>query len=299
MAVGVCFLLVCIITVFSSLRLGSCSSSSLCPKDSNLFLYALQSQCPISISPNPPLQVDGDFLDRALASKWRNEYIVVLFHASWCPFSRSVLPSFETLNSMFPQIEHMTIEQSSAMPSIFSRYGIHSLPSILMVNRTSRVRYRGPKNLISLVQFYKKTTGLEPVQYFSENQPISLEGGEKSIFQSLNSLLLKEISKREPYLVFSILFICFRLLVHILPEVLSCLKAFWVSYVPHLNLDIFGETSQVMGRILNMIDVRRVWTKLRLSKTRNFQEGAKNARVWASSLASVALGESSSARSSS
>jgi len=141
--------------------------------------------------------------------------------------------------------------------------------------------------------------GLEPVQYFSENQPISLEGGEKSIFQSLNSLLLKEISKREPYLVFSILFICFRLLVHILPEVLSCLKAFWVSYVPHLNLDIFGETSQVMGRILNMIDVRRVWTKLRLSKTRNFQEGAKNARVWASSLASVALGESSSARSSS
>ena len=54
MAVGVCFLLVCIITVFSSLRLGSCS---LCPKDSNLFLYALHSQCPISISPNPPLQV--------------------------------------------------------------------------------------------------------------------------------------------------------------------------------------------------------------------------------------------------
>ncbi|KAM3738450.1 hypothetical protein ACB098_09G131500 [Castanea mollissima] len=274
MAVGVCFLLVCIFTVFSSLRLGSCSSSSLCPKDSDLFLYALHSQCPISISPNPPLQVDGDFLDRALASKLRNEYIVVLFHASWCPFSRSVLPSFETLSSKFPQIEHMTIEQSSAMPSIFSRYGIHSLPSILMVNRTSRVRYHGPKNLISLVQFYKKTTGLEPVQYFSENQPISLEGGEKSIFLSLNSLLLKEISKREPYLVFSILFICFRLIVRILPE-----------------------TSQVMGRILNMIDVRRVWTKLRLSKTRNF--GTKNARVWASSLASVALGESSSARSSS
>uniref|UniRef100_A0A7N2R7K2 Thioredoxin domain-containing protein n=1 Tax=Quercus lobata TaxID=97700 RepID=A0A7N2R7K2_QUELO len=66
--------------------------------------------------PGAERDVDGDFLDRALASKWRNEYIVVLFHASWCPFSRSVLPSFETLNSMFPQIEHMTIEQSSAMP---------------------------------------------------------------------------------------------------------------------------------------------------------------------------------------
>jgi len=43
--------------------------------------------------------------------------------------------------------------------SIFSRYGIHSLPSVLMVNGTSRVRYRGPKNLDSLVKFYKKTTG--------------------------------------------------------------------------------------------------------------------------------------------
>ncbi|KAF3953781.1 hypothetical protein CMV_020802, partial [Castanea mollissima] len=236
---------------FSSLRLGSCSSSSLCPKDSNLFLYALHSQCPISISPNPPLQVDGDFLDRALASKLRNEYIVVLFHASWCPFSRSVLPSFETLSSKFPQIEHMTIEQSSAMPSIFSRYGIHSLPSILMVNRTSRVRYHGPKNLISLVQFYKKTTGLEPVQYFSENQPISLEGGEKSIFLSLNSLLLKEISKREPYLVFSILFICFRLIVRILPEGLDQAEAKQdqeLRQIIILNYNLQSRLNQIEGR---------------------------------------------------
>jgi hypothetical protein len=83
------------------------------------------------------------------------------------------------------------------------------------------------------------------------------------------------------------------------PKVLTHLKAFWVLYVPHFNLGIFGETSQLMGRILHMVDVRRIWTKLRLCKTRNFHEGAKNARVWASSLTSVSLGESSSARSSS
>jgi hypothetical protein len=142
-------------------------------------------------------------------------------------------------------------------------------------------------------------SGLEPVQYFAENPPIGLESDEESIFQSLNSLSMKEISKRKPYLVFSISFLCLRLLLCIFPEVLSCLKTFWVSYVPHLNLEIFGETSQIMGRVLHMIDVRRVWTKLRLCKTRNFHESAKNARVWASSLASVALGESSSARSSS
>jgi thiol-disulfide isomerase/thioredoxin len=62
------------------------------------------------------LQVDGDFLDRSLASKRRNEYSSVLFYASWCPFSRSVLPTYETLNSMFPQIEHVMVEKSSAMP---------------------------------------------------------------------------------------------------------------------------------------------------------------------------------------
>lgn len=142
-------------------------------------------------------------------------------------------------------------------------------------------------------------SGLEPVQYFTEDQPISLESGEKSIFLSSNSLSLMEILKREPYLVFSISFLCLRLLLGIFPEVLSQLKAFWVSYIPHFNVGIFAETSQIMGRILHMIDVRRVWTKLRLCKTRNFHEGAKNARVWASSFASVALGESSSAISSS
>jgi len=60
--------------------------------------------------------VDGDFLDRALASKQRNAYTSVLFYASWCPFSCSMLPKFEILSSMFPQIEHLAVEQSSALP---------------------------------------------------------------------------------------------------------------------------------------------------------------------------------------
>ncbi|KAL6219392.1 hypothetical protein ACLB2K_007151 [Fragaria x ananassa] len=39
-----------------------------------------------------------------------------------------------------------------------------------------------------------------------------------------------------------------------------------------------------MGRILHMVDVRRIWNKLRLCKTRNFHEGAKNARVQATEI---------------
>ncbi|XP_015899379.3 5'-adenylylsulfate reductase-like 7 [Ziziphus jujuba] len=290
------FLLVYITTVFSSVQLVS-SSSDTCSHQSTDFILSLQSQCPVSIYPNPPLQVDGDFLDSILASKQRAGDISVLFYASWCPFSRSVSPTFEKLSLMFPQIQHLAIEQSLAMPSVFSRYGIHSLPSILMINQTSRVHYHGPKDLLSLVQFYKKTSGLEPIQYFDNDQSVFSESRETSIFQLINSMPLKEISKKEPYLVFAILFLFLRVLLSIFPRLLFHLKAFYVSYVPHFNSGIFGETSQIMGRVCHMIDVRRVWTKLRLCKTRNFREGAKNARVWAS-LASVSLGESSSARSS-
>lgn len=44
--------------------------------------------------------------------------------------------------------------------SVFSRYGVHSFPSILIMNGTMRVRYRGSKDLISLLLFYMKTTGI-------------------------------------------------------------------------------------------------------------------------------------------
>lgn len=139
------------------------------------------------------------------------------------------------------------------------------------------------------------SSGLDLVEYFAEDESISLEGSDHPWFVSST----REIIQREPYLVFGVLFLCLRVLGYIFPEVLTHLKAFWVSYVPHLNLEIFGETSQLFGRALHMVDVRRVLTKLRIYKTRNFREGAKNARVWASSLASVSLGESSSTRTSS
>lgn len=51
------------------------------------------------------------------------------------------------------------IDAACSCCSIFSRYGIHSLPSIFLVNQTSRLQYQGPKDLHSLVQFYEKTTG--------------------------------------------------------------------------------------------------------------------------------------------
>ena len=142
-------------------------------------------------------------------------------------------------------------------------------------------------------------SGFAPVKYDAEYEPFVPGDHNNYMIQFWNESFPVETAKREPYLAFAVLFLCLRVLLSIFPEVLSRLKALWVSYAPQLNLEIFGETSQLFARALQMVDVRRVWTKLRLCKTRNFHQGAKSARVWASSLASVSLGESSSARSSS
>ncbi|KAJ8771726.1 hypothetical protein K2173_026903 [Erythroxylum novogranatense] len=281
------------IGALSSLGLVSTSASK-CPKQSTFFPYHLQSQCLVSIPPSHVLEVDGNILDRTLTSSKGNAYTFILFYGSWCPFSRDIHPKFKLLSSMFPQIEHLAVEHSSALPSVFSRYGIHSLPTILLVNQTSKISYQGSKNLQSLVQFYEETTALDPAHYPVEDETRTYDGREKSIVQSWSGSSLDEIMKRDPYFVLAALFLGIRMLLLVSPIVLIHVKAFWGSYVPQFNLEMFGETSQLFGRMLHMIDVRRIWTRLRLCKIRNFHEGAKNCRVWASSLASVSLGESSS-----
>ncbi|CAJ2637358.1 5'-adenylylsulfate reductase-like 5 isoform X3 [Trifolium pratense] len=284
-------LLLLSITVFSILQ-----SASSCIPEPPSFLFNLQSQCPIFVQSNPPLQVDGNFIEELLSGRKKTESVSILFYASWCPFSRRMLPKFETLSSMFPQIEHLVIEQSSALPSLYSKYGINSLPSILLVNQTSRLRYRGPNDFLSLLEFYERNTRFEASSNVAIAQPSSMTSDEDSSLKSLMGLPLKETLKREPCLVFSVMFICLRILLFVFPKIILRLRAFWVSCIPHLNMQIFGETSQAMGRVLQVIDVRRIWTKLGLCKTRIFHERARSARVWASSLASVSLGESSSAR---
>ncbi|KAL9677709.1 hypothetical protein QQ045_005943 [Rhodiola kirilowii] len=268
------------------------ASPPLCPVQSYSWLNDLHSISPINYFPlNSPLQVDGDFLDRTVA-KLKSGHIAVLFHVPWCPFSREARPIFETLSFMFPEIEHLTIEQSSAMPSVFSRYGIHSLPAILIVNHSSSVRYRGARDLSSLVQFYRETTGAAPVQYMTTDHLMSMSNSGRSDTPISRDLSLKEMVTCEPYLAFSILFIALKLVHFILPGAVACAKSLWHRFViPQMNLEIFGETSQIVGRALHMIDVKSFWTKLKLCKTRNFQRRARSARVWASSIASVSMGE--------
>lgn len=62
------------------------------------------------------LKVDGESFERAMSSGTKNEYTVVLFYASWCPFSSFFQSKFSTLSSMYPQVKHLMVEQTSVLP---------------------------------------------------------------------------------------------------------------------------------------------------------------------------------------
>ncbi|KAI4325556.1 hypothetical protein MLD38_030941 [Melastoma candidum] len=285
--------------LLSLVRLPTSEPAPVCTLQGFPFVHALESRSPSWISPSPPLEVNGNFVSRLLTSEHQEGYTSVLFYATWCPFSNSFRPVFDAVSTIFPQINHLAVEQSSTLPSLFSKNGIHSLPSIILVNETTRTRYHGPKTVHSLIRFYEENTGVRPIQLPVLDLPASGQAGGYSIMQLTGSQSLKEMTSSEPYLVLSVLFLCLRALLAVLPSLLSYLKVFWNSYIPYLKMKIFGETAQTRGRIVQVVDWRRIWTKTRLCKVRSFHERARSARVWASSLASVSLGESSSIRSSS
>ena len=62
------------------------------------------------------MQMDGASFEQALSSMSLNVYTAVLFYDSGSAFSSGVRSKFDMLSSMFPQISHMAVEQSSTMP---------------------------------------------------------------------------------------------------------------------------------------------------------------------------------------
>lgn len=108
---------------------------------------------------------------------------------------------------------------------------------------------------------------------------------------------LRKMAKDEPFVFLGVLFIIMKVAAHFVPTVIARLRAFLIVRVQNLNLRIRRGSSQLMERALTLLDVKRLWSKLRLSsKTRDLSKGASNARAWASSFASVSLGEPSSLR---
>ncbi|WVZ90525.1 hypothetical protein U9M48_036819 [Paspalum notatum var. saurae] len=248
------------------------------------FAAALRASCPASADAFPAEKVNGEELLRILDGK--EEYTAVLFYASWCPFSQRIRPIFDDLSSMFPQIKHLAVEESNIMPTIFSRYAVRTLPSIIIAHRSYAFWSLGSKDLDSLANLYTAVTGQEPVAYIG---PRKWRTAQSSHYAKLWNSSISEAVKQEPYLAFSILFICLRIFLFFFPKFFALIEGFWRQHFQQTNLGILAKLTQLLECVPHAVDVRKVWSKLRL------MAGAKNTRVWAS-LTSVSLGGQSSPR---
>ncbi|KAF7064046.1 hypothetical protein CFC21_070474 [Triticum aestivum] len=255
------------------------------------FLQGLRRTCRTSTEGHPAEEVNGEELIRELGGK---EYTAVLFYASWCPFSHRMRPIFDDLSSMYPHIKHLAVEQSNVMPTVLSRYGVRSLPSILIAHESYAFWPLVAKDLNSLVNFYSAVTetlfdaGQEPVAYLGPRKWITTERSTQYV--KLWNGSVSESVKGEPYLAFSIFFICLRVFSFFFPKFFACIKGLWAQYFRHANFGVLAKLTQLLECVPHAVDVRKMWSKWRL------MVGAINMRVWASSLASVSLGGQSSPR---
>lgn len=60
------------------------------------------------------------------------DYVALLLYASWCPFSKSIRPSFDAISSLYSSIPHFAIEESS----VKARWVFLKGPKIALIFRS-------------------------------------------------------------------------------------------------------------------------------------------------------------------
>ncbi|XP_057794586.1 5'-adenylylsulfate reductase-like 4 [Salvia miltiorrhiza] len=246
--------------------------------------------------------IEGDevALQKALhmVHKNENDYASVLFYSAWCPFSATFRPKLSILSSIFPSIPHFAIEESSVRPSILSKYGVYGFPTLILLNSTMRVRYQGSRTMDSLINFYGDVTGLKT----SSADPVYLEkigcsgSDEKHNSQQETcpfpwARSPENLLQQETYLALATIFVIMRLLYYTFPTLRSYGQLAWRRYIINASFSSLWEHSVVhINRLLQLFKSLN-----EQGKKSNLQEGAKNAKAWASkSLATVSFGDASS-----
>ncbi|CAI9116290.1 OLC1v1017396C1 [Oldenlandia corymbosa var. corymbosa] len=284
-------------------------STAVCPvatvKDS--ILATRKDECPVdwigNLQANGVIEGDEASLQRALNMVYGNkhDYVALLFYASWCPFSASFTPSFSILASLFPSVPHFAIEESAVKPSTLSKYGVHGFPTVFLLNSTIRVRYHGSRSLDSLVTFYNDVTGIEtaPTSGISLDKMGCLSDQWKSNSSDPESCPFpwarspENLLGQETYLALATAFVLVRLLYLFFPSLRRYGQLAWRRYITNMRLRNLWEHP-----LIYLNRAKQVFNSLKEPcKRSNLQEGAMNAKAWASkSLASVSFGDGSSSR---
>ncbi|XP_027093353.2 5'-adenylylsulfate reductase-like 4 isoform X1 [Coffea arabica] len=287
------------------------SASSFCPlisiKDSILGSQDHADACPVDgIEPlhiTGVIEGDEASLQRALNMIHGNkhDYVILLFYASWCPFSGTFRPTFSILASLFPSLPHFAIEESAVKPSTLSKFGVHGFPTIFLLNSTLRVRYHGSRTRESLITFYEDVTGiktaslsglsLEKIECSSDHQKHNSSDPESCPFPWARSP--ENLLRQETYLALATAFVLMRLLYVFFPALHRSGQLAWRRYISNTRLRNLWEHPLVcLNRAKQLLNSLK-----EPCKRSNLQEGAMNAKAWASkSLASVSFGDSSTSR---
>ncbi|KZV23130.1 5'-adenylylsulfate reductase-like 4 [Dorcoceras hygrometricum] len=250
--------------------------------------------------PNSTNVIEGDdtVLQKTLLRVHKNQdYTALLFYASWCPFSGNFRPAFSVLSTIFPSIPHLAIEEAAARPSILAKYGVHGFPALLLVKSTGHMRYRGSRTLDSLISFYADVTGIKMVPHngvslneigFSEYQ------GKQDLFQEICPFPWakspENLLQQETYLALATIFVILRLL-YFASQMLTGCHLTWKKYIANNRLkNLWVIPSHYFDGVVQLVNRLK-----KPCKKSNLQEGAKNAKVWASkSLATVSFRDANS-----
>ncbi|OUZ99636.1 Thioredoxin-like fold [Macleaya cordata] len=226
----------------------------------------------------------------------RQEYVSVLFYASWCPFSRTSRLTFTHLSSLFPSIRHLAVKESAIKPSTLSRYGVHGFPTLFLLNSTYRMRYHGSRTVSSLSAFYSDATGIKPA--LQDQVPLEkmgyptdlakLEDAEQDNCPFSWARFPENLFQEEMYLALATTFVLLRLIYFVSPSLLACACYTWMKH-NILNISLVSLWEHLLLALMQVLNA----LKRPFCKTSNMQERAMNARSWASkSLASVSFSES-------
>ncbi|KAL5190476.1 5'-adenylylsulfate reductase-like 4 [Glycine soja] len=293
--------------IHNRVSLSTTTTTTICPARSLLdFILGFpDSTCPLPNSLGSIAVTEGDevSLQKALNMVHKNnhEYVAVLFYASWCPFSRVFRSVFSVLSALHPSIPHFAIEESLVRPSILSKYGVHGFPTLFILNSTMRVRYHGSRTLGSLIGFYNDVTGimidsldqlsLEKIGRSSADESHGNTEPESCPFSWARSP--ENLLRQETYLALATTFVVLRLLYLFFPTLLICIQYTWRRVIQNIRIWSLLEHPLVyLKRLTQSFNCLK-----EPCKRRNLQEGAMNARAWASkSLATVSIGEESSSR---
>lgn len=291
-------------------RLTCAAKAMSCPTESatEAIFGFRDSSCPAngvtrSVRSNGVIAGDEVSLQRALNLVHKNshEYVAVLFYASWCPFSRMFKPTFSVLASLYPSIPHFAFEESAIRPSILSKYGVHGFPTLFILNSTMRVRYQGARTPGSLIAFYSDVTGIKTVSLdqLSLGTAGSPPNHEKHDSNEQESCPFswarspENLLRQETYLALASAFVLLRLLYVFFPTLISFAQCAWRRHIRNVRFGgLFEHPLAYLKRAVQLFNSLK-----EPCKRSNLQEGAMNARVWASkSLATVSIGDSSTSR---